>query len=200
MSFSGFALPLNPSASLTRGGGIGLIPNVDIASNRTSPTVHLTPFSFGESQQTNCFNTTLSVTLNPGKLLENTYALGYLLNNDGSLPFDLPKVKAFAEFYAVPKPLLRNCSTLGAAKAVLGNGIEPFKLGKADFEQAGDIYTASLHVPFNTFLELEGTLPDMMKGYNVIVNVTNEDPTSSAYYNDDVDGCISYMPLCNPLL
>lgn len=225
MRFSGTFLPFDRLAALEAAGGLPVIPNfpanadenitfteiVDgLAAPLEAPTnLMVKPFTWPNKSGTrnltegvfdDCSNTTLTVTVNPRADAEADYNFGYLLDSNGSLPFDLGPYNGTAEFTAVPATTLK--ATCNGPSSLYGEAIpsdvEPFLLGSAAFGPSSDrnIYEASVKVSQLQIAQLQLAHPSLSGHYSVLVNITNADGGATGAYLDDIDSCATRR-FCN---
>lgn len=130
-----------------------------------------------------CYDTSVEVTVHVDILaaaesshLEQDDDLGYAFNDNGTLPFELPRLQAFAALYAVPK-FLNPSATCSLKNLTLPLGLTPYKLGEAAFvatNNTNNTYIATFGIPFTEFIALKVLHPDTPSGYTLFVDVTND--------------------------
>ena len=225
MSFAGTFLPFDHLSALEAAGGLPVIPDfpahedenitlTEVVDGLTAPlgaptNLMVKPFTWPIKSQTSnltkavfddCSNTTLTVTVNPTADAEANYNFGYLLDSNGSLPFDLGPYNGTAEFTAVPATTLKAAckGPSGLYAEAIPSDVEPFSLGSAKFGPTsdGDIYEASVKVSQMQIAQLQLAHPSLTGHYSVLVNITNADGGMTGAYLDDIDSCATRR-FCN---
>ena len=214
MKFGGTFYPFDMLSALEAAGGLPVIPDFphDDDANTTlnglvdrltapleapanfmvKPPSHFSNLTNGTVFD-DCSNTTLTVTVNPTADAESNYNFGYLLDANGSLPFDLGPYNGTVEFTAVPATTLKGACN-GVSRQYnqsIPSGVEPFSLGIAKFVPTGDddIYEASVKVSELQIAQLQLAHPSLTGHYSVLANITNAVTGMSSAYLDDVDSC-----------
>ena len=225
MSFSGTFLPFDNLAALDAAGGLPVIPDFpahadenitlsEIVDGLTAPleaptNLAVKQFTWPKNSEIgnltrgvfdDCSNTTLTVTVNPTADAEANYNFGYLLDSNGSLPFDLGPYNGTAEFTAVPATALQ-AACKGPSRfygEAIPSGVEPFLLGIAPFGPTSDGYTyeASVKISQLQIEQLQLAHPSLSGHYSVLVNITNADASMTGAYMDDIDSCATRR-FCN---